>query len=1053
MFKAFFVKINTYLETVLEKISLRQLLIILLIIFAGVAMSVFSIFTYNAIYTSIYKERVARLKYIDDFAVVILDYQHSLVLKKQKTLSQAQKESISMIKKIRFENSDYVWIDRYDGSSVYHPLPQYASNFLVDSRIRKIVGEYGKGYLRYKWEKLNANKNIEFSKVSYVEGYKPWGWIIGTGVYVDDISYLVVKSILDGIVPFLLFLLVTIAILRFIILKSIVKPIDKLADISLRLSKNDLSVNLPIAKSDTELGKLYRIFAKFIELLKNEKKAAQRERLLRDITEKIRSSLDYEDTLDYICKETVKLFNVQRSTVISLPADGNLSMFVVRKEYKADSKLQGLSQVDDFSKASEFWWKYLMNTSSCLAIDNISAPETPKCLEKVYSSIGVKSIITVAIHQNEKVWGCLVLSEYNNYRQWSEEEKTLLQAIANQVYVAISQAETYETEKKLAERERLIGSVVSKAISSFDINQIKQIVNEIGTMVKADRCYFVEVDLSGLQGKPIDYDGEYLASPDIKTIIGYHFQAEDVTKFVEMYLEKRDLIVFDYEELKKNKSKLYEGINKYSELFNLKSGIGIPFIYMDKLIAVLCIEYVKEKVLPSEDELNFLRILGNQTGMAFSQIQLYQDTKKTAEREHFLRKILEAMRSSLDIGTIKHTLVTEAGKVMGADRCFILAYDSVEDYFFIDKNSEYLAPNETKTFVDFDTRELKAQWFIERFKKNEELDYYNIDEFILQNNLQGQPVEGFMREYNVKSCYNTSIYYGDKLLGYIILHYTQSYRAMNEDELDFLRVIANQAGIAIYQANLYKKTQAQAEAEKFNRKILEILRNTVDKETIKHLFVKNIGQHFKADRVFFSDYDSKENMYLPVEDGSEYLSGPKQKSFVGYDWSDPHVSEYIQPLLEKRELNIFCWDDYIKVNSKSQDFISLFVDADVKSSYNFPVIYEGKVMGYFCIEFTKDECIKLSDEDISRLRSMCSQAGIALFHAELYLKAQQAAVCKSEYIEKLPSKIEESVNEILDASTLLAQNEYERAVQVEYLNKIIQRCHQLSELTKDVSED
>ncbi len=39
-------------------------------------------------------------------------------------------------------------------------------------------------------------------------------------------------------------------------------------------------------------------------------------------------------------------------------------------------------------------------------------------------------------------------------------------------------------------------------------------------------------------------------------------------------------------------------------------------------------------------------------------------------------------------------------------------------------------------------------------------------------------------------------------------------------------------------------------------------------------------------------------MYLPVEEGSEYLSGPDVKSFVGYDWSCEEAAEYIQPLLE-----------------------------------------------------------------------------------------------------------------------------------------------------------
>lgn len=1049
MFHTLFEKINIYLETLLERISLRKLLIILLLIFTALAMSLFSIFTYKAIYQSIYEEREDRLKYIDDLVIVILESENTHVIRKEKTLQQAQNEAISMIKRVRFGADDYIWLERYDGTTIYHPLPHYSSDFFVDSQIRKIVEKHGKGYLRYKWQKISENKNKKFDKVSYVEGYKPWKWIVGTGVYINDISYLVLKSILDGLLPVVLFVLLMIALLRLLVLKSIVKPIDKLAEISLRLSNNDLNVTLPTAKSDTEFGKLYRVFEKFMELFKRENKAAQRERLLRDITEKIRSSLSLDETLSFICEGTAKLFDVQRSAIATTSDKIPFQISDIKKEYKYSPDMKNYTEGSSFVETAHYWLDELKKTSNVVAFDNIYEADVPDYFKDTYSTIGVKSIIGTSIRKGDDIWGVLVLSEYNNYRHWSEDDKTLLQTIANQVYIAVNQAEQYETEKKLAEREKLIGSVVTKAISTFDINQIKQIVKEIGVMTKADRCYFVEVDVNGLQGKPISYDGEYLAYPDIKTIIGYHFNAEDVQKFVELYLKNRDLMVFDYEELKKEKSPYYDGIKRYADLFDIKSGIGIPFIYMNKLIAVLCIEYMKEKVLPTEDELGFLRILGNQTGMAFSQIQLYQDTKKTAEREHFLRKIVEAMRSSMNLGEIKQKLVTEAGKVMGADRCFILSYDSATEHFYIDKYSEYLSPNETKTFIDFDTTDPKAQWFIEQFKRNEEVDYFDIEEFISKNGLQGQPVEGFIREYNVKSCYNTSIYYAGKLLGYIILHYTSENRALSEDDASFLRVIANQAGIALYQATLYKKTQEQAEAEKFNRQILEILRNTLNKETIKHLFVKSIGQHFKADRVFFSEYDAQSDMYLPVDEESEYLSGPEQKSFIGYDWSDASVREYIQPLLDKRELNIFCWDDYIKVNHKSQDFISLFEDADVKSSYNFPVIYEGKIMGYFCIEFTKDECRKLGEEDIGRIRSMSSQAAIALYHAELYLEAKQAALCKVENPKKLPLQVEKSVNEILDKSTLLVKNEYERAIQIEYLNKIIQSCHQLLELTKD----
>ncbi len=55
----------------------------------------------------------------------------------------------------------------------------------------------------------------------------------------------------------------------------------------------------------------------------------------------------------------------------------------------------------------------------------------------------------------------------------------------------------------------MIGNIFSKALISLNMSEIKPIVNDIGIMTKADRCYFVEVDLECMGGKPIDKDSEF----------------------------------------------------------------------------------------------------------------------------------------------------------------------------------------------------------------------------------------------------------------------------------------------------------------------------------------------------------------------------------------------------------------------------------------------------------------------------------------------------------------------------------------------------------------
>lgn len=602
----------------------------------------------------------------------------------------------------------------------------------------------------------------------------------------------------------------------------------------------------------------------------NVNKQAQREILLRNITEKVRSSLNLDEVFSFVCEEISKLFHVGRVTIVSVPFKDNYEKYEIKKEYKTIPSVKSITELKDFSRESVFWIQTLATTKKILAFDNILECDAPDFFKNSYVSLGVKSIVGVPIKKGDELWGNLVLSDYENYRHWTEEEKNLLEIISNQVYIAINQAELYEKEKMSLKREKLIADVIANAIGTFDMNQIKPIVRDVGIMMKADRCYLVEADESGLGGKPIYYEGEYLASPEIKSIKGYEFKSEDVKKFVEMYLSTKDLIIFDYEKIRESQDEQFLGFNKYTSLFDLKSGIGIPFFYQGKLLAVLAIEYSKEKVFPTEDELDFLRILGNQAGMAFNQIKLYQDTKKAAERE------------------------------------------------------------------------------------------------------------------------------------------------------------------------------------KISRNIIEILRSSMDKTTIKRQFVRNIGKLFEADRVFFSEYDPVAKMYLPVDEYSEYLSSPNEKSFVGYDWSTEADGECINTLLEKRELKILCWDEYIKDNPRSPGFVALFENSGVKSSYKLPVLYQEKIMGYFSIEFTKDSCNKLSDEDINRIRSMCTQAGIALHHADLYVKVQNALRLKSEFIVSVGISVKKILDNIVEISDVMSQSEPQCEMHIKHLNRINENVNQLLDLTNSI---
>lgn len=771
---------------------------------------------------------------------------------------------------------------------------------------------------------------------------------------------------------------------------------------------------------------------------------AETESLLRKVIESSRKSIVFKDVLLDICKEIIELFKVSRVSIGKISKDLSGNKFVVI-EHAATSAIKTSESCEDFSAVTVYWENYLLKIGQTKPIPNIYESNLPENVKNIYQEMEVKSIICIPLGLGNIKWGGLFLAEHEKYVDWNKEQVALLETIASQIYIAIRQSELYEKEKLTAKRETLLRNIAENLRSSLDIDDtLYFICSETAKLFNVQRSVVASF-IQSRNKEVFTVRKEYKKYPEMIGIMDAEKFIEFATFWTSSIVEKDDIIAYD----NIDESDAPELFKDTYKMLGVKSVIGIPIKKGNDVWGVLVLSEYNEYRQWTEEEKKLLTSIADQVYIAINQAELYQDAKKTAERETLLRQIFEAMRGSLDINIIKNDMMIEMGLALNADICAILTYDSAEDYFYVDEYSEYRSTDDEKSLVGYDGNREDIKWFMDVFKHSKEFSFDNVENFIESNNLQGSLAEGFLKEYNIKSSYNISINYADSLLGYIVIIYTKTYKKFDEEELDFLRIIATQAGIALHQAKLYNLNQIQADREKMSRNIIEIMRSTMDKNVIKQQFVRSIGKYFKADRVFFSDYDLKTNMYLPVEKGAEYLSSENEKSFVGYDWSGPSSAEYIQPLLEKRELKIYSWEKYIRENPKSEDFVRLFEDADVKSSYNFPVLYQLSIIGYFCIEFTQKVRV-LSDDDVNTIRSLCKQAAIALYHADMYLQAQASARSKGQCLTAVSNDFLTPLNIIMETSEQLYNAEIERDKQIEYLNNIKNNCMELMGLTNEI---
>jgi len=131
-----------------------------------------------------------------DIAHSVVDRQHQLELKGEFTRDEAQQRALAMIHQINNING-YFWIHTLDLVMVTHPLNRSLEGknlaeyrdpdgFKLFVAMNDLIRVSGSGFIQYKW--LKPSDGSIQSKISYLKGFQPWGWVIGSGLYLDDLN-------------------------------------------------------------------------------------------------------------------------------------------------------------------------------------------------------------------------------------------------------------------------------------------------------------------------------------------------------------------------------------------------------------------------------------------------------------------------------------------------------------------------------------------------------------------------------------------------------------------------------------------------------------------------------------------------------------------------------------------------------------------------------------------------------------------------------------------------------------------------------------------------
>jgi len=202
---------------------------------------------------------------------------------------QVQANALTSVKNIRFGKSGYFWINDMNYKMVMHPIkPQFDGKKFVNTpkvpfvelgvdALKKSDKEYA--FIKYKFYNPKTKQYEE--KLSIVRLFKPWGWVIGTGTYLQDIKDTIeqmkqhtqqeVQNVIIKIVVINLVLGVFVLLFGYLVSREfIIKPIDKLNNrvADLAHGEADLTKRVDIYTKE-ELGFIAQNVNHFIKNLAN----------------------------------------------------------------------------------------------------------------------------------------------------------------------------------------------------------------------------------------------------------------------------------------------------------------------------------------------------------------------------------------------------------------------------------------------------------------------------------------------------------------------------------------------------------------------------------------------------------------------------------------------------------------------------------------------------------------------------------------------------------------------------------------------------------------
>jgi methyl-accepting chemotaxis protein len=211
----------------------------------------------------LYRQKTERTRNIVESAATLVQHHVNEAREGRVTVERAKAQAMAELADMRYDGQEYFWVNDMTPRMLMHPMKPELNGKpigdMADPKGKKlflemvdVVRRHGGGLVAYEWPR--PGKSRPQPKISYVQGVAEWGWIVGSGVYLDDVQAAVNRQRMLLLIVFACAWLAS-GLLTHLMADSITRNLGALKSALARAAEGDLTVRAD-ARGGDELAEM-----------------------------------------------------------------------------------------------------------------------------------------------------------------------------------------------------------------------------------------------------------------------------------------------------------------------------------------------------------------------------------------------------------------------------------------------------------------------------------------------------------------------------------------------------------------------------------------------------------------------------------------------------------------------------------------------------------------------------------------------------------------------------------------------------------------------------